>query len=557
MSNVLRPLFIVLCALPLAWPLQGQEREIEAAGLDRATTDRLVAVANDPATIRLPGDSRVPADSVLPGDVVVMGGLRLVGRITGDLIVVHGDLELSPNAEVQGDITVVNGEVTGSEAARIGGTLIAYRRGARFVQRGDRAREVVDPELKLGHEVAAGSSVRFAVRAGEYNRVEGLPVHVGPVLDTGGRTPFRGRAQLIPRTEGAPFAADRVGYRVVGEQFVASGRSLRLGAGVHSVIDPIESQGLSDRETSWSAFLLTSDQRDHFERRGWSAHVRATPRSWPVDATLRFVNERHGVVGTADPWTVFRSSRDWRLQPLVAEGTLRSLEASVELDTRDDPADPAAGWLVRTGWREGLSGDLAVPDPAGAREVDARFSSALLDLRRYQPVGRSGTLAMRGVLAGSPAGEPLPPQYQHALGGAGSLPGHARFAVDCGARITQVSLQREDREESMFPAYGCDRVALAQFEYRGPLNLDVGFGSSNAGDGRRGARDRGKSWAVFFNAGRGWAGEGSEAHPASGPRTLYDAGLGILMRQAGIYWAVPFRDGMSGSTFTVRLERRF
>lgn len=565
MSAAARPLFFALGALLLAWPLLtqpllAQEREIEEAGLPRVTTDRLVAVATDPATVQLPADSHVGADSVLAGDVVVMGDLLLEGRVEGDLIVVHGDLEMASGSTVLGDITVVDGEVRGSEVARIGGTLIAYQRGARFVQRGDRAREVVEPELKLGHEVGTGSWFRFAVRAEEYNRVEGLPVHVGPVFDTGGRTPFRGRAQLIPRTQSAPFAADRVGYRVVGEQFVGSGRAFRVGVGLHSVIDPIEDRGLSDRENSWSTFLLTSDQRDHFERRGWSAHLRATPRAWPLDATLEYRNERHGIVGVTDPWTVFRSSREWRSQPLVAEGSLETLGAALELDTRDDGADPAAGWLVRAQWREGVGGRLALPatDPASAAiQVDSRFSSALLDLRRYQPVGRSGTLAMRGVLAGAPDGGSLPPQYQHALGGVGSLPGHSRFAADCGARATQVEVHRDDREQVMFPAYGCDRVALAQFEYRGPLNLDIGFGSPRGGDANRGSGHGRKSWAVFFNAGRGWAGGDDGAGPALESQTLYDAGLGLLMRQAGIYWAVPFRDGMSGSTFTLRLERRF
>lgn len=567
------PLTPVLCLLLLAPTISAQERAIEEAGLPQNTADRLLGIANDPATLRLPGDSRVAADSVLAGDVLVTGPLYLAGHVEGDLIVVDGDLEMASGARVQGDLTVIQGDVRGSEEATIGGTLIAYRRSSRYVQRGERTREVTERTPRLEHHVHAGGSVRFGVRAGDYNRVEGLPVRVGPILDTGGRNPFRAESQLIWRTEGkVPFAADRLGFDVKAEQFLGGRRELRLGGGVHSTIGPVERWGLTDGENSWSTFLLTSDERDYFERRGWSAFLRATPRRLPLDVTVEYRDEEQGSVAAGDPWTLFRSDRPWRAQPVVAEGSLRSAVVSLEIDTRDDHRDPVDGWLVRTTWHRGLGGSLALPPteawstgeedeggvaPSTTPDLDARFSAGLLDVRRYQPVGHRGALALRGVVGGSPGGDLLPPQYQHALGGVGSLPGHRRFSADCGARSSQVGLERDGAEAAMFPFYGCDRFALAQAEYRGPVDLDVGFGSFD--NDRRGHRHSsgGPSWAVFFNAGRAWTtGDWGElVRPES--TTLYDAGLGLLLGHGGVYWAVPLGEGVSGSTFTIRLSRRF
>jgi hypothetical protein len=566
---------VVVCLLlaPLATgrPVLGQEREIEEAALPRNTSDRILGIVNDPATLRLPGGIGVPADSVLPGDVVVMGDFRLAGRVEGDLIVVHGDLHLEPGASVEGDLTVVDGEILGAEAARVGGTLIAYRRESRFVQRGDRARHLAGAPRSLERAVPAGSSFRFSVRATDYNRVEGLPVEVGPVLDTGGRNPLRADTRVVWRSQGhVPLATDRLGYRVTVEQFVGGRRTLRVGVGAHSLIEAIEEWELSDREHAWSTLLLATDQRDHYERRGWRAFLRATPRSAPVDATLELRSERHGSVAAADPWALIGSRRSWRAQPVAAEGSLRSVVGAVALDTRDDHLEPQEGWLVRAGWEQGVGGRLILPPAVRAGDQDAespgepplppaidpRFGTAALDLRRYQPIGQGGALAVRGLVAGTPSDRPLPPQRQFALGGVGSLPGHAPFSGDCAGRETRIDLGPEGPGTSMFPFYGCDRVALLQVEYRGPLHLDLGFGPPSERERWR-RHHGGPSWAVFVNAGRGWAaGDWGDVPRAHSP-TLRDAGVGLLLGRGGAYWAVPLGEGVRGSTLTVRLDRRF
>ncbi len=568
----MRPLFLALISLLLVVPaadeLLAQERQIEMSSVPRDLADRLIGIANDPMTVRLSGEVAIPADSVIRADVVVMGSLHLAGRIDGEVIVVEGNAELAESAEVTGDLTVVSGEVTGDELAIVGGTLMAFGPTLRMlpealserVSTGERGL----PNGIHGDFGRVGSS-RFTVDPLGFNRLEGLSVEVGPAFSTGGRNPFRTDAVAILRTEGrAPFQTDRYGYRVNAEQFLGGRREVSFGGGVFSFIAPIESWGLSNSENDWSTFLFTSDHRDYVETRGTRAFVRATPLRLPIDLTVEYRDERSGVVAPSDPWSVFSSGRPWREQPLVAEGSLRSVVTELEIDTRDDRREPRTGWLIRGVWREGLGGTLALPSgvlpvpgpddpdaPVGP-ELDADFSTAFLDLRRYNSIGSGATLALRGVLGGSPRAEVLPPQFQHTLGGPGTLPGYSAFAADCGARSGLVTLSRDDLERAMYPFYGCDRFALLQAEYRGSLGHFFGRG----GPGRR-ATDRGSWWVVFFDWGRAWAEGDWVGLGRTDSPTLYDAGVGIRLGGLGIYWARPFGDDADGSKVTVRLGQRF
>ena len=570
---------LLLLAQPVAPELfsagaLAQEREIEASGLPRDMVDRLIRIVNDPATLHYPGPTVIPRDSLVPGDMVVMGPLELAGRVDGDVIVVEGDAELKPGFWIRGDITVVDGELRGDDLGRIEGLAAQVSRavsrsvpGARVTGR--------DPgvSVPISRDRDRGASSHFALRVADFNRVEGVQLMAGPVLTTGGDNPFRTTALLIWRgeSEEGPRGVDRTGFQVRMEQFLGGRRTFRVGGQVHSMVSPVESWGLSDKENALASFLLTSDHRDHYERRGWTAFVRATPRSLPVDAALEFHREEHGSLASGDPWSLFQRDRAWREQPLVAEGTTRALVARASVDTRDSHREPGAGWFVEGSVRRNLGGTLAVPegsslDPGApgppvvsGPALDDRFTTGLLDVRRYNSVGRGARFNLRGVVGGTLDGEPAPPQVQHALGGVGSLPGHPRFAADCGSRQSLVVVDPGPEGGTVHrPFYGCDRFALFQAEYRGALNLRTGFGPPDAEDGRRRYRDHHRpSWVVFFNAGRGWSDGDWGDLPRPDSPALYDAGIGLILGEGGIYWAVPLGEHGSGSRFFIRLQRRF
>lgn len=570
----------LLLGLPAApGPLLGgkalaQEREIEASGLPRDMVDRLIRIVNDPATLLFQGPAIIPRDSLVAGHMVVMGSLELAGEVDGDVIVVGGDAVLRSDSWIRGDITVVDGELRNDDMGRIEGLAA---QASRAVSRGVPGARVTgrDPRVSVpvSRDRERGASSHIALRFADFNRVEGIQVKAGPVLTTGGDNPFRTTALLIWRSESAqgPRGVDRTGFDVRMEQFLGGERAFRVGGGIHSRVAPVEAWGLSDRENALASFFLTSDHRDHFERRGWTAFLRATPASIPMDASLEFHREEHASLAAGDPWSVFRSDRAWREQPLVAEGITRALVARASVDTRDTRREPAAGWYAEGSLRRNLGGTLTAPAaelrdpgdptpfPVAGPDLEPRFTSGMLDLRRYNTVGRGGRFNLRGVVGGSLDGEPLPPQFQHALGGLGSLPGHTRFAADCGSRETLVVLDPVGEGSSVHrPFYGCDRFALFQAEYRGALNLRTGFGPPEVDEApRRTRRHHRPSWVVFFNAGRGWSDGDWGGLPRPDSPPLYDAGLGMILGEGGIYWAFPVGEHGEGSRFFVRLQRRF
>lgn len=566
-----RTLLGILALFFVSLPLDAQEWEIERSGIPRDLADRLIGIANDAATVRFPEGAAVPGDSAIVGDVVVMGSLRLDGRVEGEVIVVDGDVDLGPNAEVAGNLTVVGGEVRGDELARIGGAIMAFQAaGPTFLSERTRTDASGIPN-GVGAKFDRDGHTGFDVEFGNYNRLEGLPVALGPSFTTGGHNPFRVGADLIWRTEGrAPFQHDRLGYDVEAEQFFGGRRDLRIGGGLYSHISPIEAWGLTDSENSLSAFLFTSDQRDYLEARGVHGYLRVTPRKIPVDFRVGYREERTGSVAAQDPWSMFSRGHPWRDQPVVAEGMIQSVFGELEVDTRDNFEEPRSGWLIRATWEEGVGGDFSVPsgtlsplDPQGeplavvAPALGRSFSSAFLDVRRYNSVGRGSRLNLRGVLGGSPSGEILPPQHQVTLGGAGTLPGHALFAADCGARNGFLTLEEDEVAQPMVPYYGCDRVALFQAEYRGSIGEFLGWGGRSRRDSGSRNFDPDPYWVVFFDAGKAWAEGDWGGFARTDSPALYDAGVGLLLGDLGVYWAKPFGEGAEGSTLTVRLGRRF
>ena len=544
-----------------------QERTIAEAGLPRAVEARLTAIVEDPATTKIVGEGTISES--LTGDVVIFTGpATITGRINGHLIVVDGTVDFREGSAVTGDVTLVGGDATGLEYADIGGTVTMYSEGFNLFRGRDKVYTVdsrsgrvyrEDWRREWGHS-------HFAVRSHwNYNRVEGLPVEFGPVIETGGRNPTRFEALAIWRTEvSSPWDTEDLGYTVRAEQFLGGHRDFRVGASLRSVIEPIENWQMDRIEAAISTFVAHQDYRDWFKREGWSGYLKYAPRASGLSATVEYRDEEHFSEVARDPWTIFDNSDDWRLQPLVAEGRFRSLRGALELDRRNDDDFASDGFLIRGEVTQGLSGDLEIPvvvltpnGPSAPIAFDEKFTTGLIDARIYRQVGHDATLSFRVVAGGSLNDRPLPPQFQHALGGAGSMPGYPSFTQDCGARNNAVARVNDDID-FFFPYYGCDRMALFSAEYRG--GFDFHFGGPHVWDEDDDWDwdvDAHPNWVVFFDAARGWAHDAAKARGAGDTETLYDAGAGILLGDVGIYGAVPLTGEDRGLRFFVRLGARF
>lgn len=563
-------------AIALPHPAQGQTRPTQGP-LPAEVERRIVDLANAPSTLRTSGRTVIPAGSVVEGDLVVLGGdLRLGGIVRGKLVVANGNLVLQEGARVHGATVVAGGAVSGDEAGVFQDTLEIWAAPLLYRIRGDRL-EGVSQEGRAASQFLATdlglARSRITVRAaGAYNRVEGLPVEFGPIFSTGGRNPLELRAFGIWRSAGGlTVDTDRMGYDFSLDQGIGGRGTLVTGTSVYSRVRPLEDRGMSNLENALSTFLLRRDYRDYLEAQGWSAHLEFRPIRQPILTRMTFREEEHRTAIVGGPWTLGDEDRPWRLQPRMAEGTARFLEGSFRIDTRDDPDQPADGWLLDLRGVQQVGGRLRgeAPEPpqlwgdeenGGGRPAAVRYSRlgwGHLDVRRYARLGPDTQLAIRIYGAGSRTSNPLPPQFQSTLGGEGSLPGHPRFAVDCGVRGGADS-GADGGAADFFPAYGCDRVEMAQVEFQYSLPISWNPLPDDWGEPEWSTALRFQpTLSLFMNTGQGRASnqEGFPQRTDSGRRA--DIGVGLLTGSLSLYWAYPMNRRDRGMNFFVRLDRRF
>lgn len=544
---------IVFCALLVPAALRAQEPAPELP--DSAAVHAIAAY--NAADIRMAGASDIAIGTTLEGSIAVLDGpLRVSGTVQGDVTVINGNLELQEGALVTGRAFVVGGVVSGDTTAVRGG-IVTYPEPLRYRFEGagiTPARRPVRAVITAGRDFGFGRTDFLAAIYTGYNRVEGLPIVIGPRARLGHSNPTVLEAHAIIRTE-KPLDFERYGWSLRAEQYFGGRRAVSLGVRARSEIASIENWTLTDLENSLSTFLLHSDHRDHYQREGWSIYLRAHHPHRPIDAMLEYRDERHQSVRAASPFSVIDNSEDWRHEPVVEEGTLRSVTLSLAYDTRNDENDPSAGWYVRGALEQAFDGGLSLTPEAvavlGPDSTDSHFTHLEVDARRYLRFSPWARLGLRVFMAGSLDGDALPAQRQHTLGGEGSMPGFPLFTQDCGARAQTV----ERNDDRAYPYYGCDRLALVQLEYQAsfPFASRLGDRLGLGVDLARAVR-----WSLFFDAGRAWVEDGSRAGRTSGADDFFaDTGLGIRIGPLGLYGAIPISGRGHDFNFFVRIGQRF
>jgi len=548
-----RAAWALLAAL-LTGPLQAQEPLVLGL-LPDSVAEHALATYNRDGTVRLSGESEIADGTRIEGAVAVLNGpLRIAGSVAGDVVVINGDVEVAATAAVSGELTVIGGSATLQPGARVSGGVVSYREALRYRHVDDRLLYVPPhPEqgLSAGRDLRFGRVELFLAAQGAYNRVEGLPIALGPRLRLGGNNPTRLRALAIVRTAtGLSSEPKRLGYDLAVEQQLGV-PGLLFGVQLFSQVAPIEHWQVSERESSLATFLLHRDYRDHYDRTGGMLSLRLDRPDLPLTGQLWYRLEDHQSVTAHRPLTLIDYHDPWREEAWVAEGRLHSVGIDWRYDSRNTPDDPSYGWFIQGRFEQGLGGDLEMRDPdlAGAATARTGFNTAQLDLRRYSRISPYSLLGFRVLAGGSIDGKGLPPQRQHALGGEGSLPAFGLLKFDCGAR-NQVAAESGGR----FPYYGCDRVALVQLEYQATFPLARRLGdrigiSSNFSNSVR--------WVAFFDAGRAWTEPAARAGRGGGNDDFSaDAGVGIRVGGIGAYWAVPLSGGERPVNFFVRLGPR-
>ena len=561
---------------------RGAVQPIAARQLPRDVADEVIRFFNSESTIRFSGSTRIPAARGVDGDVAILGGPVVVGgRISGALTVVNGDVEFEPGAVIGGDVLVVGGTIRGSDRASISGEIRSYGDPLRYRREGDRLVYAPEagrrpPRWIVQHdwngERGSETGVLLAL-GGTYNRVEGLPIVLGPRADVRLSEEMRLQADVagIFRTTNISMSGGNIGYRARGE-LVVGGATKNIGLGIRGfdLVAPVEPWPLKDFEVGWASFLLHRDYRDYYRQQGGSIY--ATLR---LSRQLSFTAEGRGDFETSleahNPWTLFRSTQVWRLNPPVTDGRYRSAILSVRADSRNDRGTPSSGVLV-TGEYElgqgrditGTLGPLFCPPgigpcvPAALADGKLDYQRIALDARSYLRLSPAGRLNLRLAGGGWVGGEPLPLQRRLSLGYPDPLPGYGFRQFSCGGDATLGQ-----------PAL-CDRVLVAQAEFRTHLGFDFGpEWASDWGDSEDHYEPfhvSGPDLVLFADAGRAWSvsrngSTGADIIPADRLPALStfktDIGVGLDFGPLGFYLARPLQHAERSVTFTVRMGRRF
>ena len=570
----MRHLVVVLSVMlgVVAPALPAQERDAERAGTRRdpyppQLLREIGDLYNAPGTMRVAGSLEIAPERTVTGDIAITGGPSLIigGRVTGRVLAINTDVILRQGAQVDGDILIVGGRLEGRESATVQADVRVYRQALSFHMEGER----LVPEDRVSRDFGRlGSIFGFGARTAShlsitvtpYNRVEGLPVHVGPTLahhagDADLRLEVLGILRSVNSFEWSP---ENVGHRVTADARLGRRRGLGVGGSLFDVVDPIEGWDLKDTEAGLSAFFLHRDYRDHFERHGGSAYI-AGYSGDERELRLGIRNERWRSRDERDPFSLTRDDQPWRANPLVDEGRMRLLTASYRLDTRNDEDDPWTGWLL-SGDVERGAGNLAriIDDVIDVQSV--KYVRGFADVRRYNRLSPDAQLNMRVVIGGWLGGDDLPTQRRLSVSGPGALPGFDFRRHPGGTDVA--TCQRGGASPSLGAL--CERIAVAQIEYRGALR----FGRLGFREGSQWWADRGlksPQWVAFADAGRGWLvgdRQGELQYPSKTvlpPLDTFrtDVGLGLDARIIGFFVAKAVSHRNEPANFVVRVRHRF
>ena len=551
-------------------PVEAQERDTTRAGVRDRALPRDVALEvadlfNETTAMRVIGDVEIPQDRTVSGDVAVLdGSLVLAGHVTGRVLVLNGDATLAPTARIDGAVIVVGGRLTGEAAALIGGEIRVYRQPFHYHQEGDRV--VADrpewieerwPRRSRPRRFASGPLKLQVGSLGVYNRVEGLPIYIGPTLRAEGE---RGRLTLrahgvIRSADEFAWDSDNLGHRVDAEVRLGRRGGLALGGALYDVVQGVEEWQLSDLETGLASFFLHRDYRDYYNRHGGRGSV-ALFLGDQADLTFSLSDEDWGARVDRDPFTLFRNAQQWRPNPQMDEGDFHIANATLRIDTRNDADNPWAGWFITADVERGSGRITSYAPTTSPRALPAelQYVRGFLDLRRYNRLGPASQLNARLVLGGWLGGDELPLQRRFSVGGPGTLPGfdfrQLYSGPDVGTCTAFGAVPGTPAE--------CERVALAQLEYRGDIEFDF-FGS---GDWHRWRMDTDGQWIVFADAGRGWlvgSGGGTLWSDGLPPLDTFrtDVGVGFDFGLIGLYVAKSVSEPKVPANVFVRVHHRF
>jgi hypothetical protein len=593
--NRLGPTGMVL-GLLLALPATGQaqrDQDRRVGGVPRDVTLEVTRVFNAPATRRVRGDFALAATDTVKGDLAILNGTaRLEGVVHGAVVVLNGDAFLTGGARIEHALTVLGGTLGSPDRPNVGGEIRVWSARYRYHEEGDTLVAETDFFTRWSHWVreadsSGTESQLFMTTAHTYNRVEGLPIYIGPRLRVrSGETRVRTELLGIFRTgDDIAWRRENLGHRALVEVRQGNTAGLAVGGRLFDEVDAMERWQLTETEVGLNSFLFTRDYRDYWQRHGGHGYV-SLFAGRGSDLTASYGEERWSARRARDVLSLVNRDIRWRANPAADEGVFRLFTLSGTFDTRTNRENPRSGWYLRGEFERGegrydnlgllTEGVRPTPRLTGPATQDGvAYSRALFDLRRYNRLGPNAQLNVRAVLGGWVNGDPLPVQRRLAVSGIDALPGYDFRRMLGTADVGTCALGGESAYEALGRPAQCERIALVQVEWKGDFRVNLFGDDDDLGDRRWGiGRVRADgTWVLFANSGRGWlidrpSGAGV---PSAVDRSLTvgrnrvpdlgtwrtDLGGGFDFGDFGVYVAQAVsQSGLSPNVY-VRLARRF
>jgi Outer membrane protein/protective antigen OMA87 len=269
-----------------------------------------------------------------------------------------------------------------------------------------------------------------------------------------------------------------------------------------------------------------------------------------------------GARGAKDRSSRFSTTNDgWRRNPRIDDGRVHVADVEFDLDTRTSEINPWAGWLINANYEHGIGDFWTQLNGGSFLEEHRSYGRAFFDIRRYNRVSPRRQINARLVFGGWLGGDQLPLERRFSVGGIGTIPGFDFRREGIGTDVGQCTAPN-------VPSNGgaqCERVALAQLEYRHELLSEL-FDVFN----RNGIRVRGQVFRVkptavaFVDAGRGWLvgpRVGTIQYPAGSLPAFgtyrTDVGAGLDLGLIGVYVAKAVSSSKEPANFFVRIRDRF
>jgi len=542
---------------------------VTPAAAQRSVSGQAVSLWNNPSTTRVIGAYDVPAGAEASGTIGVLNGPAVIsGTLRGTLVAINADVRLVSGARITGDVIVVGGSVRRADGVTVDGETRVQAELLRYTLDGER----IEPEgftpgdwrprIGEGDVRRTAYTELFFTAARTYNRVEGLPVTIGPRFR---RTTDWGRVDIealgvLRIAEPMRWDRSTIGHDARTEVRLGKDYGLVVGGRLFDVIEPIEDWQLRNAEAGLLAFVMRRDLRDHYGRHGAEASIGGRIGE-ELALKAAFGSERWRSVNVRNALSLFNDRTPWRMNPDVDIGTMHLLSLRLDIDTRERVRAPwLGGWYVAADIERGRGTLNRTLQPifGYGPATDVEYTRGFLDARRYTNLSPGTQLNLRIVTAGQLGGNELPLQRKFSVGGPGSIEGYdfrrAPYDADvftCGGIATM------DGRATL-----CDRIALAQVELRQDFRVNWVRTDWNDDWWRPGFNGRGQ-WVLFADAGRGWTvGDGpAEVRfdkgipPLSSFRT--SLGLGLDFGGLGVYLAKAVSTPEEQVNVLIRLGRRF